>query len=92
MFIRVSKSGFSRSDNNFDVPDRTFHSLETTWRLSSAESTTDVKELVPEFFSLPEFLINREGWFIGLVYFPSNYRANFKIRFGRLKNGFRERH
>lgn len=33
----------------------------TTWRLTSFDSTTDVKELIPEFFYLPEFLKNREG-------------------------------
>lgn len=35
--------------------------MNTTWRLSSFESMTDVKELIPEFFYLPEFLVNREG-------------------------------
>lgn len=48
-------------DRSFDIPDRTFHSLATTWRLSSFESATDVKELIPEFFFLPEFLENAEG-------------------------------
>ncbi|XP_016055350.1 PREDICTED: lysosomal-trafficking regulator isoform X2 [Miniopterus natalensis] len=48
-------------DQSFDIPDRTFHSMNTTWRLSSFESMTDVKELIPEFFYLPEFLVNREG-------------------------------
>lgn len=51
----------SFSDQSFDIPDRTFHSTNTTWRLSSYESMTDVKELIPEFFYLPEFLVNREG-------------------------------
>lgn len=50
-----------QSDQSFDIPDRTFHSMNTTWRLSSYESMTDVKELIPEFFYLPEFLVNREG-------------------------------
>ncbi len=49
------------ADQSFDIPDRTFHSMNTTWRLSSFESMTDVKELIPEFFYLPEFLVNREG-------------------------------
>lgn len=49
------------ADNNFDIPDRTFHALATTWRLTSCDSTTDVKELIPEFFYLPEFLLNSEG-------------------------------
>ncbi|XP_039285549.1 lysosomal-trafficking regulator [Nilaparvata lugens] len=53
-------------DKNFDLPDRTFHCLETTWRLSSRESTTDVKELLPEFFFLPEFLTNIEGFDFGV--------------------------
>lgn len=48
-------------DDNFDIPDRTFHALATTWRLTSCDSTTDVKELIPEFFYLPEFLLNFEG-------------------------------
>ncbi|XP_068085277.1 lysosomal-trafficking regulator [Anabrus simplex] len=53
-------------DNNFDLPDRTFHSLYTTWRLTSSDSTTDVKELIPEFFFLPEFLLNSEGFNFGV--------------------------
>ncbi|XP_067210662.1 lysosomal-trafficking regulator isoform X3 [Linepithema humile] len=53
-------------DNNFDLPDRTFHALATTWRLTSCDSTTDVKELIPEFFYLPEFLLNFEGFNFGV--------------------------
>lgn len=53
-------------DRSFDIPDRTFHSMATTWRLSSFESATDVKELIPEFFFLPEFLENSEGFDFGL--------------------------
>lgn len=53
-------------DSSFDIPDRTFHSMETTWRLSSFESATDVKELIPEFFFLPEFLENNEGFDFGI--------------------------
>lgn len=30
-------------DGNFDIPDRSFHSLETTWRLAAKESNTDFK-------------------------------------------------
>ncbi|XP_069691772.1 lysosomal-trafficking regulator isoform X2 [Periplaneta americana] len=53
-------------DQNFDLPDRTFHSLHTTWRLTSSDSTTDVKELIPEFFFLPEFLRNSEEFNFGV--------------------------
>ena len=46
---------------SFDIADRTFRKLQTTWWLSSSESATDVKELIPEFFFLPEFLANSES-------------------------------
>ncbi|XP_074663000.1 lysosomal-trafficking regulator-like [Tubulanus polymorphus] len=60
-----TKMFLSYQDNNFDIPDRSFHSVATSWRLSSLESNTDVKELIPEFFFLPEFLINHEGFDFG---------------------------
>ncbi|XP_046848177.1 lysosomal-trafficking regulator-like [Xenia sp. Carnegie-2017] len=53
-------------DKQFDVPDRTFHAIETTWNLSSFASAPDVKELIPEFFFLPEFLRNSEGFDFGV--------------------------
>ncbi|NWW86867.1 LYST regulator, partial [Rhynochetos jubatus] len=56
-----TKMFLAYQDQSFDIPDRTFHSTNTTWRLSSYESMTDVKELIPEFFYLPDFLVNREG-------------------------------
>lgn len=43
------------------MPDRTFHSLATTWRLITNDSPTDVKELIPELFYLPELFHNTEG-------------------------------
>ncbi|XP_070180486.1 lysosomal-trafficking regulator-like [Littorina saxatilis] len=59
-------------DRSFDIPDRTFHNIRTSWRLSSFESSTDVKELIPEFFYLPEFLVNSEGFNFG-------YRQNGEV-------------
>ncbi|XP_053670870.1 lysosomal-trafficking regulator [Anopheles nili] len=53
-------------DDSFDIPDRTFHSLQTTWNLASKDSPTDVKELIPEFFTFPEFLENQEGFDFGM--------------------------
>ncbi|XP_030373390.1 uncharacterized protein LOC115623261 [Scaptodrosophila lebanonensis] len=53
-------------DNNFDLPDRTFHALSTTWCLASRDSPTDVKELIPEFFCLPEMFENFERFNFGL--------------------------
>ncbi|KAL4217498.1 Neurobeachin-like protein 1 [Mactra antiquata] len=48
----------------FDVADRQFHSIPGTWK-SMYSNTNDVKELIPEFFYLPEFLINSNGFNLG---------------------------
>jgi hypothetical protein len=40
--------------------------MEVTWRLSSSESTTDFKELIPEFFFFPEMFENNEGLNLGV--------------------------
>ncbi|XP_069467262.1 WD repeat- and FYVE domain-containing protein 4 isoform X2 [Ambystoma mexicanum] len=42
----------------FDVADRMFHSVRSTWNSASRENMSDVRELIPEFFYLPEFLTN----------------------------------
>lgn len=52
-------------DNNFDQPDRTFHSMANTWQLITKDSNTDFKELIPEFFFLPEMFINYENFNLG---------------------------
>lgn len=52
-------------DGNFDIPDRSFHDLEATWNLASGDSTTDVKELIPELFYLPEMLKNGQKLLLG---------------------------
>ena len=44
-------------DGKFDKPDRLFHSIEAAFE-SSTHNPSDVKELVPELFQLPECLIN----------------------------------
>uniref|UniRef100_A0A0N5A656 DUF3437 domain-containing protein n=1 Tax=Parastrongyloides trichosuri TaxID=131310 RepID=A0A0N5A656_PARTI len=53
-------------DNHFDIADRLFNSLETTWNLASSRSTTDFKELTPEFFYFPEFLLNKNNLDLGV--------------------------
>merc|ERR1711988_1431616 len=50
----------------FDVPDRAFHSIKQTWLLSTKLSSSDVKELIPEFFCLPEFLANSNRFDMGI--------------------------
>ncbi len=48
----------------FDHADRMFCSVESTWR-ACLDNTSDVKELVPEFFYQPEFLRNSNGFDLG---------------------------
>ncbi|KAJ1569840.1 Neurobeachin-like protein 1 [Nowakowskiella sp. JEL0078] len=48
----------------FDHPDRQFHSIAGCWK-SCLTSSGDVKELIPEFFYLPEFLRNENGIDLG---------------------------
>ncbi|KAK8486708.1 hypothetical protein V6N11_069070 [Hibiscus sabdariffa] len=44
----------------FDHADRLFDSIRDTWLSASGKgNTSDVKELIPEFFYMPEFLENR---------------------------------
>lgn len=52
-------------DNHFDCADRTFHDVKTSYWLSSYESTSDFKELIPEFYYLHEFLVNKQGFNFG---------------------------
>ncbi|EME84725.1 uncharacterized protein MYCFIDRAFT_152935 [Pseudocercospora fijiensis CIRAD86] len=42
----------------FDHADRLFDSIERAWLSASKETMSDVRELTPEFFYLPEFLSN----------------------------------
>ena len=51
---------------SFDHPDRLFYSIEKTWSSASRENMTDVRELIPEFYYLPEFLLNSDGYDFGL--------------------------
>lgn len=39
----------------FDIPDRMFHSIEETWKFCYEN---DTMELIPEFYCMPEFLLN----------------------------------
>ncbi|XP_050237389.1 protein SPIRRIG [Mercurialis annua] len=44
----------------FDHADRLFNSIRDTWLSAAGKgNTSDVKELIPEFFYMPEFLANR---------------------------------
>ncbi|TKW23149.1 hypothetical protein SEVIR_4G274600v4 [Setaria viridis] len=49
----------------FDHADRLFHSIDSAYR-NSLSSTSDVKELIPEFFYMPEFLENSNSYHLGV--------------------------
>lgn len=51
---------------SFDHADRLFDSIEKAWKSASGDNMTDVKELTPEFFYLPEFLTNVNGYNFGM--------------------------
>uniref|UniRef100_A0A3Q2DBV8 Neurobeachin n=1 Tax=Cyprinodon variegatus TaxID=28743 RepID=A0A3Q2DBV8_CYPVA len=48
----------------FDHADRTFSSLSRAWR-NCQRDTSDVKELIPEFFYLPEMFVNANNYNLG---------------------------
>ncbi|KAJ3272044.1 hypothetical protein HDV01_005996 [Terramyces sp. JEL0728] len=51
---------------HFDHPDRIFHSIPQSWLSASKLNTTDVRELIPEFFYLPQFLENLNSFNFGV--------------------------
>lgn len=50
---------------SFDHPDRLFYSIAGAWKSASRDTGTDVRELIPEFFYLPDFLKNMNGYDFG---------------------------
>ena len=60
-----TKSFLLLQDGHISHPDRLFNSIERAWCSASSENTTDVRELVPEFFFLPEFLTNINNFDFG---------------------------
>ena len=59
------KSYLLLQGGSFDHPDRMFYSIEKAWNSASRMNMTDVRELTPEFFNLPEFLVNLNGYDFG---------------------------
>ncbi|KAG7271513.1 hypothetical protein CRUP_007502, partial [Coryphaenoides rupestris] len=50
---------------HFDLADRMFHSVREAWLSASKHNMADVKELIPEFFYLPEFMLNSNNFDLG---------------------------
>lgn len=49
----------------FDYPNRLFTSISLSWK-NCQRDTSDVKELIPEFFFLPEMFVNANRYRLGL--------------------------
>lgn len=50
---------------HFDLADRMFHSIKDAWLSASKNNMADVKELIPEFFYLPEMFQNSNNFDLG---------------------------
>ncbi|XP_064123627.1 lipopolysaccharide-responsive and beige-like anchor protein isoform X2 [Loxodonta africana] len=50
----------------FDHADRTFSSVSRAWR-NSQRDTSDIKELIPEFYYLPEMFVNVNNYNLGVM-------------------------
>lgn len=53
-----------------------FHSVREAWLSASKHNMADVKELIPEFFYLPEFLLNANNFDLGQYYSEESVVAN----------------
>ena len=51
---------------HFDLADRMFHSINDAWLSASRNNMADVRELIPEFYYLPDFLVNKNRFEIGV--------------------------
>lgn len=61
-FLSLSKE---LQGGHLDAADRLFHSISSTYQ-SCVENFGDVKELIPEFFYFPDFLMNPSRYFLTL--------------------------
>jgi hypothetical protein len=50
----------------FDIADRLFYDIAGAYRLAT-EDIADVRELIPEFYFLPEFLLNQDSHDFGVT-------------------------
>ena len=54
----------SLQGGKFDHPNRLFSSMKSSWS-NCQRDTSDVKELIPEFYYLPEMFVNSNGYRLG---------------------------
>ncbi|KNG90448.1 Beige/BEACH domain protein [Aspergillus nomiae NRRL 13137] len=61
------KSYLLLQGGTFDHADRLFYSIGKAWESASRGNMSDVRELIPEFFYLPEFLVNSNKFDFGVL-------------------------
>ncbi|KAL5115326.1 beige protein-like 1 [Pleosporales sp. CAS-2024a] len=61
-----SAAFFLIQGGTWDHADRMFYSIQGAWDSASAKNMADTRELTPEFFFLPDFLTNVNGYDFGL--------------------------
>jgi WD40 repeat protein len=60
-----SRLALTLQGGRFDVADRLFHNVGSSWKSASVENLQDVRELIPEFYYLPDFLTNTNHFDFG---------------------------
>jgi hypothetical protein len=60
-----SRLALTLQGGRFDVADRLFHNIGSSWKSASVENLQDVRELIPELFYLPDFLTNTNNFDFG---------------------------
>lgn len=60
-----SRMALALQGGKFDVADRLFHDVGKSWKSASAENLQDVRELIPEFFYLPDLFVNSNDFDFG---------------------------
>ena len=66
----------SMQDGKFDHPNRLFYSIGKAWNLVTS-TANDFRELIPEFFTFPDFLSNSEQFDLGLKRINNSNSLNF---------------
>lgn len=59
----------------FDISDRLFYSIPESFKCATSEMS-DLRELIPEFFYLPDFLINNEEFDFGKLQGEEGKKVN----------------
>lgn len=60
-----SRLALALQGGRFDVADRLFHDVGRSWKSASVENLQDVRELIPEFYYLSDFLVNTNDFDFG---------------------------